>query len=262
MMPPHLIDLQPELLLTIADALGPDYTGLHDDDVQPEYDAKGEKFPSRDSRISDRENESQKNILNWSYTSKYFRELLTSHVFKIVTLRNKEKSGASLEAVAKHPELGKYVREVRFIGYAPGDARREDPAFGDTEHILPQIVADLLSNLRRFRNLETLSVEFDYDFGGYDEWEEEGVNPSSEVEDSEEVRLKESEEAWRALMSKVWEAVCLNDGPVIRKLVNLPAHQNVFPGCERRWLCSKHSPPYNGVSTLQNSHTLIKILRY
>lgn len=228
-MSPHLIDLQPELQLTIADALGPDYTGLHDDDVQPKYDANGSHAPSRDRRSRDRERESQINIFNWSCTSIYFRALLASYVFKIVTLCNKGKSGASLDAVAEHPELGKYVREVRFVGYAPGDARREDPAFGDTEHILPQSVADLLSNLRRFANLETLSVEFNYDFDDYHEWEEEGVNPADAVEEMEEVRQKEGEEAWRALMPKVWEAVCMNDGPVVRKLVSFPARQKAFP---------------------------------
>ena len=221
-MSPHLIDLQPELQLTIADALGPDYTGLHDDDVQPKYDTNGEYAPSRDSKNSDRESASQKDILHWSCTSKYFRRLLASYVFKNVILRNKENSGTSLDAIAKHPELGKYVREVRFVGYAPGDARTEDPAFGDTEHILPQNVADLLSNLRRFPNMETLNVEFDYDFSDYNEWEEEGVNPADEVEDLEQVRKGEGEEAWRALMLKVWEAVCLNEGPVIRRLVGYP----------------------------------------
>ena len=221
-MSPHLIDLQPELQLTIADALGPDYTGLHDDDVQPKYDANGEKAPSRDRNRRDRERESEIDIFNWSCTSKYFRALLASYVFKTVTLCNKEKSGASIAAVAEHPELGKYVEGVRFVGYAPGDARREDPAFEDTEHILPQIVADLLSNLRRFPNLGTLSVEFNYDFDDYHEWEAEGVNLISDVEEMEEVRQKEGEEAWRALMLKVWEAVCLNNGLVIKKLVRFP----------------------------------------
>ena len=231
-MSPHLIDLQPELQLTIADALAPDYTGLHDDDVQPRYDADGRSVPSRDSRIRNRERESQTNILNWSCTSKYFRVLLASYVFKSVILRNTAKSGASLDAVAEHPELGKYVREVRFIGYAPGDVRREDPAFGDTEHVLPQSVADLLSNLSRFRNLETLSVEFDYNFSDYGEWWEEGINPADEVEDLEEVRQKEGEEAWRALMLKVWEAICLNDAPVIRKLVSFAVRQKTLPESE------------------------------
>ena len=231
-MSPHLIELQPELQLTIADALAPDYTGLHDDDVQPKYDANGQSAPSRDSQIRNRERESQTNILNWSCTSKYFRVLLASYVFKSVTLRNTEKSGASLHAVVQHPELGKYVREVRFIGYAPGDARREDPAFGDTEHILPQSVADLLSNLRRFRNLETLSVEFDYNLSDYGEWEEEGINPADDVENLEEVKQKEGEEAWRALMLRVWEAICLNDAPVIRKLVSFPARQKALPESE------------------------------
>ena len=229
-MSPHLIDLQPELQLLIADALGPDYTGLHDDDVQPIHDSNGQHTLSRDSKCSDRESESQRNILNWSCTSKYFRQLLASYVFKIVTLRNTEKSGASLDTISEHPEFGKHVREVRFVGYAPGDARREDPAFGDCEHILPQRVEDLLSDLRRFPNLETLSVEFNHDFDDYNEWKEEGTNQAAEVENMEEIRQKEGEEAWRALMLKVWDAVCLYDRPAFRKLVSSPAQQTLFPG--------------------------------
>ena len=224
----HLADLQPELLLAIADALGPDYTGLLDDDVQPKYDANGKIAPDRDCKRKYRESESQKNILSWSCTSRYFRALLSSYVFKTVILRNDEKSGASLDAISKHPHLENCVREIRFVGYAPGEARREDPAFGDTEHILPQNVAHLLSNLGRFRNLETLSIEFDHAFGDYEEWK----LPPEEVEDLEEIRQKEGQEAWRALMLKAWEAVCSNDRTVVRKLVSCPTHRKKISGSE------------------------------
>lgn len=62
---------------------------------------------------------------------------------------------------------------------------------------------------------------FDLDFEDYNEWDVEGVNPLAEAEVEAQVRHKEGEEAWRALMAKVWEAVCFNEKSVVKKLVSL-----------------------------------------
>lgn len=224
-MSTSLSALHPELLINIAAALGTDLTGLRDDDVLPEYDQNGQDSRSRDLQVRDREQESMRNLINWSCTSKYFRSLLATRVFHTVILRNEEKSAASIEAIAARLEYVNHVKELQFIGSAPGDANcnagdDDDAAFRDTENILPEKVKDLLINLKRFPNLKSLSVEFDYDFDDFEEWEEEGVNLLGEIEEMEEIREREGGEAWRALMVKVWEAISENKAGVIEKLVS------------------------------------------
>lgn len=227
-MPPTLLDLQPELQLTIADALGPDFTGLGDNDVREKYDDNGMSAPTRDAERRDREKQSRRNLMNWSCTSRFFRALLAPHIFKSIVLRNDEKNVASVKAIEQHPEYSKHVQDLLFTGYAPGDARREDPAFSDVGGILPGIVANILGDLRIFPSLKTLAVEFDFNFEDYAEWEEEGVDPSQEPETEEEMKRNEGEEAWRALMVKVWEAISRNEGGVVRKLVDL-SYFSTFP---------------------------------
>ena len=113
------------------------------------------------------------------------------------------------------------MKEVQFIGSAPGDARRDDAAFSDTAGILPDSVREILAHLRRFEKLEGLRVEFEYDFEDFKEWEDEGVNPGGDVESEEEVRGVEEREAWRALMVRTWEAVLENEKGTVKKLVRV-----------------------------------------
>lgn len=212
--------LHPELQLIIAADLGPDLTGLRDDDIYPPYDDNVQYRSSRDLQVRDREWESIRNLINWSCVSKYFRSLLAPLVFRTIILRNKAESATSVETIAARSEYVHYVKELQFVGWAPGDAKRHDAAFRDTRNILPWQVRELLADLKRFPNLRSLSVEFDYDFDDCEEWEEEGVNTIGEGEDMEEIRQGERNQAWRNLMVKVWKAVSQNQAGVIEKLVS------------------------------------------
>ena len=136
-MPSSLLSLQPELQLTIAEFLTPDLSGLHDEDVQDRYDAKGERAPSRDDEIWRRKKDNIRNLLSWSCTSRFFRTVLIPYIFKTLVLRNTNRNAASVQMIASDSEFAKYTRELRFIGYAPGDAKRDDPAFSDVENVLP-----------------------------------------------------------------------------------------------------------------------------
>ena len=119
-MPPTLHDLQPELQLTIADALAPDYTGLGDNDVRNKYDENGNSAPTRDAQRRDREKESRRTLMNWSCTSKFFRALLAPHIFKSIVLRNDEKNAASVKVIERHPEYSKSRSGVDFYWLRAG----------------------------------------------------------------------------------------------------------------------------------------------
>ena len=95
-----------------------------------------------------------------------------------------------------------------------------------------------MADLRQFPNLQTLSLEFDYDFEDYDEWEEEGVNPANNIELGEMIWSKEGQEAWRALMMEAWEAVSQNRDGVVKHLVSLSRfpHSNDLLGAIMRSL--------------------------
>ena len=236
-MASSLSGLPPENLLSIADYLGPDLTGLLDSDVQRKYGEDGNYAPSRDTILTERRKQSLQTLINWSYTSKYFRQFLAPIIFETVTLRNNTRSGETVNLIAQYPTYGSYVKEISFLGTAPGEVRREEPAFSDTEGILPKNVEEILSDLKRFPRLEALSVEFEYDFNDYEEWDEEGVDMTHPIEDMEQVKQHEESEAWRALMKRVWDAVSRNEA-VVKRLVRVPTLCCSFLGgslvfCER-----------------------------
>ncbi|KAK4692312.1 hypothetical protein P7C71_g4862, partial [Lecanoromycetidae sp. Uapishka_2] len=195
---PSLIDLSVELQLKIAEDL------LNGNECQDEDTKKQEnnvKLNGDTTRI-------QVDLVHWSCTSSYFRHLLAPYIFKTIRLCNEEKSGVSVTALAKCP-YSEYVKELHFIGSAPGDAKCKEEAFSDTVAIFPKSVDALLSDLRQFPNLETLSVEFAYRFDDYKEWDE-GLDLCAEEETDEEVEIAEKGIAWRALMLKTYEALTKN----------------------------------------------------
>lgn len=184
-MSSSLVDLSTELQLKITrELLAETYTeeGLDN--------AKGEGQATKHDS----------NLVNWSCTSSYFRDLLAPYIFESVKLQNNDKSGSSLLDLSKS-RYNELVKEVHFVGSAPGDARRSNEGYRDTVAIFPEGVNALLSNLRVFPNLETLSIRFDYLFNDYSEWEES----------DEEVKKAEEEYAWRALMAKTYEALIRNE---------------------------------------------------
>ena len=67
-----------------------------------------------------------RNLMNWSCTSLYFRNLHAPYIFTSIKLRNDEKSGASVDALRKSRH-GDLVKEIYFLGTIPhGTANPDD----------------------------------------------------------------------------------------------------------------------------------------
>ncbi|KAK3178345.1 hypothetical protein OEA41_000480 [Lepraria neglecta] len=166
-MPCGLIELQAELQLKIIEELSKD-------------EVRGDDVGKQDDRFK-----IHHDLMNWSCTSAYYRDSLAPYIFKTVILRNDEKSGCSLNALAssRHSEC---VEELHFVGSAPGNAKEGR------------------------RHSQTL-VEFAYHFDDWDQWED-GLDLCAEVETEEQVKAAEEEEAWRALMAKTYDALLRNQG--------------------------------------------------
>lgn len=198
---PYLLRLQPELMLEIINYL--------------------RDIPAK-----------QHDLYNWSSVSSHFRSLLAPYLFTSTTLRNTEKSGSSIDLLAKS-NYCQYIREFGFEGNAPGD---EEDDFSDTEGILPEIVERVISDLSRFPNLEKVCIEFSMDFDGG--WEE-GFMLFQDFESPEERIKAEQEEAWRALNTKVYAALARNINPGFKKLELrslIPAEPSSFSTAEFRAL--------------------------
>lgn len=176
-------------------------------------------------------------LLNLSSTCSLYRAILAPSLFESITLHNTEKSGASIAAVAKL-NLSPHVKVLHYIGSAPGTAEgylqegnvdgaleegfyEEETLDEDTPkdftNLLPPIVHSTLANLQCFPNLQSLIVEFKFDFDDVDKWDHiEELFWSAES--FEEVDLAETQEAWRAIMAKSWTAICKNTKPRFKSL--------------------------------------------
>ncbi|MCJ1429981.1 hypothetical protein MMC29_007896 [Sticta canariensis] len=155
-------------------------------------------------------------LIDWSCTCSYFRNLLAPKIFKTVKLINDEKSGSSLNAVAKSPH-NIHVKDLHFIGSALGGVHSEEAAFSDTEGILPRSVDALLCNLQWFPSLRRLSIRFDYNFASLDEWIY-GLEFEAKPETPQQILESESSAAWRALMSRTFYALTKNKSPNFKHL--------------------------------------------
>ena len=212
-MPCHFVDLSPELQLKITDELRHDINAdeIQDDKEPDPYDSNAEKPDEKKER---KERQSRGNrvhdLLNWSCTSRFFRNLLAPYIFESISLFNTDRSGSSIYALSRS-EQNRHVKELIYVGRAPGDAHRDEKEYSDTEAILPRSVDSVLSNLGSFPNLENISVEFPYKFADYSEWDE-GLDLCAEEEPDEAVVSEESKVAWRALMAKSWDALMQNKG--------------------------------------------------
>lgn len=161
-------------------------------------------------------------LIDLSCTCSVYRSLLAPDIFKAITLRNNEKSGSSLQAIAnsRHSEL---VREIRYIGSAPGDGAGDD-SYKDTQAVFPDVVRAALSGLKRFRNLQRLSVEFAFNLSSYDDWQDSFYMFDNE-ETEEQVQSAEKSLGWRALMAKSFEAVAQNKNLKSLQVIQLPPRE-------------------------------------
>ena len=219
-MPCSLIDLSDELHLNIIHELLKHDELLHEKSLEPN--------PQQGPQDRDDEFQYHRDLMNWSCTSQYFRNLLAPYIFKIVKLRNDEKSGASVDAVLKSPH-GALVNEIYFLGTIPpgmansdddeddeplaeGFHKESDGAEEEEKQItitLPLVVDSLLSDLHQFPNLESLSIGFIYPYDStFDEYyEAEGIMDSENPE---------AAKAWKALMTTTYETLLRNEPPQLR----------------------------------------------
>lgn len=163
-------------------------------------------------------------LMNWSSTSSYFRNMFAPYIFQSVELRNEEKCGGSLVALAK----GKHaclVKKINFFGSVPIDADENYSgiAFSDMIGIFPKTVAEVLSNLQYFSSLETLGIEFSYYYYATPEDSDSTVEEASE----EQVRNAKESKVWRALMTKTYEALANNKTRYTKGLaLRYPRHKH------------------------------------
>ncbi len=156
------------------------------------------------------------NLSSWSCTSSYFRDLLAPYIFKTIKLRNSHQSGSSVLELAKS-RYSELVKEVHFVGSAPGNAHSADEAYRDTAAIFPESVHTVVSDLQVFPNLETLSINFNYQFNDWSEWRRRW-RAIDECETDKDVKRAEEEIAWRALMAKTYEAMIRNKAIKLKNL--------------------------------------------
>ncbi|KAL7928266.1 hypothetical protein V8C35DRAFT_318578 [Trichoderma chlorosporum] len=143
-----------------------------------------------------------------SATCKYYRAQLAPEIFKTIRLTNDEEVARS--ALAAIEIYGEYTTRIEFQG-------RCEPGDEVTAPALTPAAAKVLKG-HLTPNLNTVNLEFGFDFQGDDEWDE-GHPDASEgfsiylfegVETEEYVRDREQTWQWRALMNETWQALAAN----------------------------------------------------
>lgn len=196
----HLLDLPVELQLKIIDELVGD----------PHFVA--DKKTQRESI------KSYLDLVPWSSTCSYFRNLLASDIFKTVTLVNDEESGFSLNAVAKSPH-NVHVKELHFIGCALGSAHSDQVTFPDPEGTLAPSVTELLCDLKRFPSLKKLIVEFEFNYEDLSESDAGEITVwTLEDESAGKAAQAKTCATWLALMSRTYSALTQNKIPHFKHL--------------------------------------------
>jgi hypothetical protein len=198
--------------------------GQDESDDKSESDAQDE---SDDQSESDGKRESTGThadyltVMKLSATCSFYRSLLAPLIFSKIVLRDTQKSGASIMAIAKgkHRDV---VKELyfHFIGSGgdessdTGSEASDEPARNFKEDpILPHSVRVILSNLngrdRLFPSLERVTVEFDFNqTEWYEHWGEDIMQ--EEYESVDKAVEVECSDAWRALLCETFEALASN----------------------------------------------------
>lgn len=189
-------NLPPELLMKVVNELIAENDETKDENNKPQHDKL----------------DNLNHLMKWSSTSSYFRNLLAPYIFQSVELRNEEKCGASLVALAngKHAHL---VKIMNFFGSAPLDQNEGDLDVTVSE-VFPGSAAQVLSNLQDFPHLDELSIEFSYTYYEMPE----GLDLYGDEESDEKVLNAEESEAWRALMAKTYKALANNKEKYVKRL--------------------------------------------
>jgi hypothetical protein len=142
------------------------------------------------------------------------RRLAAGMLYRNICLRNDDKSGNSLQAVAKSPWTANLVRELNFEAIIDlDDVREEEEPNPLPSQALPSSVAEVLSHLDRFPRLETLTVQFKcgetkeedndaVDSNVYEIWD-----TPDPYRDFAELKQQEEKSVWLALMAGTYDAI-------------------------------------------------------
>ncbi|MCJ1261936.1 hypothetical protein MMC22_001805 [Lobaria immixta] len=204
----NLLKLPTEIHLKIIEEL------IRDEDIETHTNDL-RKLDDDHSENDDEPIKIYHDLINWSCTCSHFRNLLAPNIFKTTKLVNNEKSGFSLNAVAKSP-YNVHIKELHFIGSALGIDHSEGPTFLDPEWILPFSVDALLCSLQRFPSLEKLSIKFDHELEILDVWEE--LEFAGALETPGETLEAESSRVLRALMFRTYSVLTHNKSPHFKHL--------------------------------------------
>ena len=157
-------------------------------------------------------------LVGLSCTCSSYRDHLAPRMFETLELRNTEKSGRSVRAIACSPHKG-HVQRLLYKGLLicqdPMD--NELPDEKDPEEDLKDTVEDALSSLTSFPNLSTLRVEFE--FQENDSWYPDSSYCAFLWEEDDYSLVEwEKKQAWRSLMSRSFRAIAQNAGSSIKHL--------------------------------------------
>ncbi|KAF9524743.1 hypothetical protein CPB83DRAFT_886093 [Crepidotus variabilis] len=170
--------------------------------------------------IVESEKQCRRDLLNLSSTCRSYRTFLSPNIFTKVTLRNDEESGLAIQ-VFLCSERSIFVKELHYQGVTvvPADHVSGDIVEVEEQEeqatVLSEPTREVLCDLKRFPNLERLTVEFPWRKGDIDV----GFYHFEEVESDVQVLEREEEDTWRALMAKTYAAIGENkDSSTVKSL--------------------------------------------
>lgn len=211
---PSLLDLSAELQLLVIEYL---------DTPSTPCDPPAAYYAPKTSR----------NVASLSSCCRTLHRLAAATLYRNICLRNGEKSGNSLQAVAKSPWTADLVRELNFEAHIDLDEVREEQPNPLSSQALPSSVVQVLSHLDRFPRLETLTVQFKC--GETEELDRDAVAPHvygiwSEPPDPfrnfAELKRNEQKSDWKAMMARTYDAISNSDRPSALTTLEL---RNVLP---------------------------------
>lgn len=180
-------------------------------------------------------------ISNLSRACTYFYKLLSPYLFRSITLRNTEKSGAAVKYLCSTNQIA-YVKTLHFRGTVPAEWSEDIRAVAQ---FFPPALSTVLSNLSQFPILETLIVDFDFrleERHWYDHRDDvlASIIGDEDEETEDEIQKAEAQEGKRALVKKTFDAISMGAPDSIRELIfkDCPIRADSVFGSERfnKWL--------------------------
>ena len=196
---PSLLDLSAELQVAIIEYL---------DTPATRRDPPAAYFAPRTSR----------DVANLSACCRFLRRLAAPTLYRKIHLRSTDKSGKSLQAVGDSARTAGLVRELNFEAIMTIDDDWDD-RLTLSEEDFPASTVDVLTHLKRFPNLEVLSVQFKLgetegeDFEGALSAFEQWRNDAGPPRDLNALKRLEETAEWRAVMAKTYDSIADSERP-------------------------------------------------